>query len=226
MSSSCGPARPVESGADVLAAMSAPWPSTSWFGTEVPPVTVELVATRDFQWQATELPIPPFCSGKCTVAGNETRCDRSPPRLTNDTREDARGPCLDPLQFSADHAIDGISLTNDDRVLEVRTGARFRVQRIVRPPWVGVPFFTPVHVVLPGCAMPCKSGERRCAIDGLCYQAGSDYCLRCLTRGREACACRDERDNLVSDGTRCDYAISDYSASGKCREGRCVTGDR
>jgi hypothetical protein len=205
--------------------MREPWTTTSWLGNEIPPVSVELVATRDFALKSEDLPVPPFCAAKCTQNGRNTTCDAMPPRLTNDTTEDPKGPCLHPLRFEAPRPLDGVSLRDEARVLEVRTGARFRVQRSVRPPWVGIPFFTPVHAIVAACGR-CNPGEKRCAEDGLCYEEGLQYCLRCMTLGRERCACRDESYKTRPDNAPCEYAISDYGASGSCKEGKCVTPQR
>ncbi len=77
--------------------------------------------------------------------------------------------------------------------------------------------------IVPSCAVPCASGEARCAYSQTCFPLGYDTCAYCEGKSVATCACSDAC-SARADGAKCFYDSSpDTPVSGACSSGKCST---
>ncbi|EGV15952.1 hypothetical protein [Thiocapsa marina] len=106
--------------------------------------------------------------------------------------------------------------------LELRdTLVRWHAGRWSMPPWTD--WTIPMVQFLPACATPCPPGHRRCPTDRICRStADEEYCLGCLRKAPDVCACLDA-NGARPERAACRFMVSrDRMLEGRCRQGRCV----
>ncbi|QVL47627.1 MAG: hypothetical protein KFB96_18290 [Thiocapsa sp.] len=106
--------------------------------------------------------------------------------------------------------------------MELRdTLVRWHAGRWSMPPWTA--WTIPMVQFLPACATPCPPGHRRCPTDRICRSTDDEeYCLGCLQKAPDVCACRDANGERP-DRAACRFMVSrDRMLEGRCRQGRCV----
>ena len=106
--------------------------------------------------------------------------------------------------------------------LELRdTLVRWHAGRWSMPPWTA--WTIPMVQFLPACATPCPPGHLRCPTDRICRSTeDEEYCLGCLRKAPDVCACRDANGERP-ERAACRFMVSrDRMLEGRCRQGRCV----
>lgn len=74
------------------------------------------------------------------------------------------------------------------------------------------------------CSQDCQADEDRCPEDMACYEAATQFCGSCLGGTPQMCACVDDEQMSLPDGTDCLYTEGDLSMFGDCRGGSCEAG--
>ncbi len=133
--------------------------------------------------------------------------------------ENCERPCFQ--DFSVQGVIPGLRVAADGWLFA--TGSRFRMRFTVLRPGA----FPPVALVeiIPACAeeASCADGTLFCATDSVCYGEPS-YCLDCEAEAVEVCACRDNRNQPMPEGSMCSFVLrgDDIGMSGICVDSICT----
>ena len=171
--------------------------SDSYYGVQITP---DLVATTALVLDAYEIPGPPNCPS-----------------------------CADRVGFQLTEPIAGVTtdtpaLNVADRYLRASPGAVFRLRPLLRCNHPLFPDPLPTVLVLPPCTQACASGSSRCDIDQVCYPAGTLFCRSCEGKDAPSCACRTSA-GVESDGTKCQYLMTDVMKYGICQGGYCFVSE-
>lgn len=215
----CAPARAVTTAEAFLAEQrQLVWQpiASSRSGTLM--VSADLVAGADLVIEASTLSLPASCA-------STTDAGQLPRGCTAVFREDAFP------RFNNAVRVPGVSCAVARQpvrrgwgelcsTLTIARGTVFRMRNVVLDDHPS----GEVHSVeiVPACAVPCASGEARCALTQTCFPLGHDTCAYCDGKAVSACACSDAC-SARAEGARCSYDSSpDTPVSGACTSGDCI----
>ena len=215
----CSPARGISTVEAFLAEQKQlPWQPIASSRNGTLSVSADLVAEADLVIEASTLSLPPSCatnadagplpSGCTTAVFREDAFPRS-----NDTARVPGVSCAVPRQ-EVRRGWGQLCST-----LTIARGTVFRMRNVVLDDHPSRELQS-VEIV-PSCAVPCASGEARCAATQTCFPLGHDTCAYCDGKSVATCACTDAC-SARADGASCSYDTSpDTPVSGTCSSGKC-----
>ena len=215
----CAPARGISTAGAFLAEQKQlPWQPIASSRTGTLSASADLVAETDLVIEASTLSLPSSCATNADAGPLPSKCttaifrEDAFPRSNNTARVPGVS-CAVPRQ-EVRRGWGQLCST-----LTIARGTVFRMRNVVLDDHPSGEVQS-VEIV-PSCAVPCASGEARCAATQTCFPLGYDTCAYCEGKSVPTCACTDAC-SARADGAKCSYDSSpDTPVSGACSSGKC-----